>query len=92
MTSTLAPGVPSEAGVVQGGLDLEFINGIWIGNGDATLLHEVTTPAAAEVVDVGSIHDEVVADVARSVYVDIQWCRGPAPLHCSRCQQRRQTW
>src|SRR6266404_7448328 len=57
--------------VIQARLDLELLNGIRVGNWNTALLEERSRATAAEIVHVGSVHLEIVARIARSVYVKI---------------------
>src|SRR4029077_16609935 len=52
----VGPGSPAVAGVVQAGLYFKFLNGIRVGNRDASLLQEGPGAAAAKVIHVGPIH------------------------------------
>src|SRR5271154_5043908 len=65
-------GVAAIAGVVRRGLDLEFFNGVRIGNSDARINAEVACASAVgDVVHSHSIHLEVVLAGVISIYADI---------------------
>ena len=85
----IGAGIPSEPRIVHRCLDLEFFDGIRVGDGNAPLLREVASPAAAEVVDIRAVHGEIVADVAGAVHVDID--RAAAQLR-SVIHVSRDTW
>ena len=69
-------GIASKASVVHGGLDFELLDGIGVGDGDATLLEKVPAAPAPEVIDVRAIHNKAVADIAGPIDIDVG---GPTP-------------
>ena len=87
----VGPGVTSVTGIIGGGLNLELLDGIGVGNGDSGVKPRVLGKVVAGgIVNVYAIHLEIVSSRTCSIHAHVLRAPSKADVVSSRdCHARR---